>query len=108
METETIKYQMQKCQDELLTTKFRELHYKLVNDIISFCKENNIVIDECYLSTDGLRESIPTGEWQSCTDSCLRFDESIYAEIGKTDITKVTNKEYKNAESKHKPFLISL
>ena len=36
------KYFGQQCQDDILNQKFRELHYKLVNEIISFCIENNI------------------------------------------------------------------
>ena len=104
---EEFKKNWQKCQNKEIDKKFRKLHNKIVNEIITFCKENNIEIDEFNLSADGVRESIKYGEWCPFTDSCLRFDESIYAEIGKTDITKVTNEEYKNAKSKHKPFLLS-
>lgn len=69
------KYFGQQCQDDTLNLKFRELHYKLVNEIISFCKENNIIIDEFHLNADGVEGSIPFGEWKSCTDSCLEFYE---------------------------------
>ena len=65
------KYPMQICQDDNLTHKFRELHKELVNKIISFCKENNISIDEFHLNADGVDGSIPYGEWQSCTDSVI-------------------------------------
>lgn len=67
------KYFWQTCQDEELNEKFRDFHTKLVNEIISFCKENNIEIDEFSLSADGVLGSIPYGEWQPCTDSCLSF-----------------------------------
>ncbi len=67
------KYFGQQCQDDTLNLKFRELHYKLVNEIISFCKENNIIIDEFHLNADGVEGSIPFGEWKSCTDSCLEI-----------------------------------
>ena len=40
-EKESKKYIMQECQDEAINNKFRELHLKLVNEVISFCKENN-------------------------------------------------------------------
>ena len=63
------KYPMQICQDDNLTRKFRELHKELVNKIISFCKENNISIDEFHLNADGVDGSIPYGKWQPCTDS---------------------------------------
>ena len=68
------KYFGQQCQDDEINKKFRELHKKLVNEIIAFCKENNIEIDEIHLNADGVAGSIPYGEWQPCTDSCLSFD----------------------------------
>lgn len=105
---EEFKKTQQKCQKEEIDKKFRELHDKLVNEVITFCKENDIEIDEFNLSADGVRESIKYGEWCPYTDSCLRFDESIYAEIGKTNLMHVTNEEYENAKNNHKPFLISL
>ena len=63
------KYPMQICQDEEITKKFRDLHIEIVNKIISFCKENNIDIDEIHLNADGVSDSIEYGEWQACTDS---------------------------------------
>ena len=72
---ENKKFYGQRCQDEELTMKFRALHYEIVNRIISFCKENNISIDEFHLNADGVDGSIPYGEWQSCTDSCLSFEK---------------------------------
>lgn len=63
------KYPLQVCQDDDMTKKFRDLHYEIVNKIISFCKENNICIDEFHLSADGVKNSIPYGKWQACTDS---------------------------------------
>ena len=56
------KYFGQQCQDDILNQKFRELHHKLVNDIISFCKDNNIEAEEVILRADGLKGSIPYKE----------------------------------------------
>lgn len=56
------KYFGQQCQDDTLNLKFRELHYKLVNEIISFCKENNIEAEEVILKADRLKGSIPYEE----------------------------------------------
>ena len=56
------KYYGQQCQDDELNKKFRALHHELVNKIISFCKENNILIDEIHLNADGVDGSIPYGE----------------------------------------------
>lgn len=70
------KYFGQRCQDDILNQKFRELHYKLVNEIISFCKENELYqIEGFHLSADGVNVSIPYGKWEPCTDSCLEFYE---------------------------------
>ena len=74
------KYYGQQCQDDEINKKFRELHKKIVDEIISFCKENNIVVDEIHLNADGVAGSIPYREWKPCTDSCLEFysDEIPY------------------------------
>ena len=44
------KFPLQICQDEEITNKFRNLHTELVNKVISFCKENNIIVDELHLN----------------------------------------------------------
>jgi hypothetical protein len=67
------KYFGQQCQDDILNQKFRELHHKLVNEVISFCKENNVSIDEFHLDADCVKPSIPYGNWEACTDSCLEL-----------------------------------
>ena len=67
------KYYGQICQNDEVNKKFRELHHKLVNEIISFCLENEIKIDEFSLNADGVQGSILYGTWQPCTDSCLSF-----------------------------------
>ena len=63
------KYTTHECQDEDINRKFRDLHLKVVNEIISFCKENNFTVDELFLHADGLAESIKNGEWHPYTDS---------------------------------------
>ena len=74
METkDECKFYGQQCQDEELNKKFRELHVILVDQVIDFCKANNITIDEFDLHADGLEVSIENGSWQSCTDSALTF-----------------------------------
>lgn len=39
-EMESKKFILQECQDEAINKKFGELHLKLVNEVVSFCKEN--------------------------------------------------------------------
>lgn len=63
------KYPGQICQDEKTNEDFRVLHHEIVNSILKFCKEHNISADECYVSIDGMSESVPFGQWQACTDS---------------------------------------
>ena len=109
MNQELKKYPMQICQDENLTNKFRELHCELVNKIISFCKENNIVIDEFYLNADDVSESIPYGEWKSCTDSAfsmIRFTDE-YKDV-KSMKKIVPDKEWKRIKNEQKSFLLSM
>ena len=65
------KYPLQKCQDETVKHKFDELHVELVDHIVKFCKENDIMVDNFSLTGDGLKDSIKFGEWTPFTDSCL-------------------------------------
>ena len=103
------KYPMQICQDDNLTRKFRELHKELVNKIISFCKENNISIDEFHLNADGVDGSIPYGEWQSCTDSgfsMIKFTDEYNDVVSLRK--KVDNKEWKRIKLEQENFLFSV
>ena len=103
------KYPMQICQDDNLTRKFRELHKELVNKIISFCKENNITIDEFHLNADGVDGSIHYGEWQSCTDSgfsMIKFTDEYNDAVSCRKI--VDDKEWKRIKLEQKDFLLSM
>lgn len=103
------KYPMQICQDDNLTHKFRELHKELVNKIISFCKENNISIDEFHLNADGVDGSIPYGEWQSCTDSgfsMIKFTDEYNDVVSLRK--KVNDNEWKRIKLEQENFLFSM
>lgn len=105
----TNKFPMQKCQDEELTMKFRALHLEIVNKIISFCKENNIDIDEFHLNADGLHDSIKYGSWQSCTDSA--FSMIKFTNEYKDCVTckkVVDDKEWKRIKLEQENFLFSM
>lgn len=52
-----------------LHKKFYNLHINIVNQIINFCKENNVQADNLHLSADCLNESIEYGKWCPYTDS---------------------------------------
>ena len=106
---DTRKYFGQQCQDDEINKKFRELHKKIVNEIISFCKENNIVVDEIHLNADGVAGSIPYGEWEACTDSYFGLDKFTDEYWDVLSMKKhVTNEEWKQIKSKQEPFLSSM
>lgn len=103
------KYPMQICQDDNITRKFRELHKELVDKIISFCKENNISIDEFHLNADGVDGSIPYGEWQACTDSSfsmIKFTDEYNDVVSLRKI--VDGKEWKRIKLEQENFLFSI
>ena len=103
------KFPGQQCQDEELNKKFRELHKYLVDQVINFCKCNNIVIDEFCLNADGLAESIPYGSWQSCTDSGLTFEK--FTDEYKDAISMkhyYSKPEFELIKLKQEPYLFSM
>lgn len=104
-----IKYHGQQCQDDLINQKFRILHTQIVNTIIQFCKENDILIDEFHLNADCLEDSIKIGSWQPCTDSCFEFDKFTdeYKDVISMKKT-VDNKEWETIKLDQKPFMISM
>ena len=108
------KYYGQQCQDEKLNIAFRNLHHKLVNEIISFCRAWNISIDEFHLNADGVAESIKTGEWVAYTDSCLTFDKfsedykKAFLKCDKEFLEGKTKKDLDMIKLSQDPFLQSL
>lgn len=63
-----------------------ELQDKLVELVISFCKERNLRdIETLHFSVDGLQESLDYDAWTPSTDSCLSaygWEEGKYKKIG--------------------------
>lgn len=71
-------FESEKNRSPKLHKDFADLHEKIVNLIIQFCKENNLTkIDEVYLHADGLSGSIPYGIWECCTDSSMSLIDRI-------------------------------
>ena len=103
------EFPQQQCQDKELTKKFRDLHVKIVNEIISFCKENNFTVDELSLHADCLEESIKQGEWCPYTDSQFELDK--YTQEYKDSLmpdNDYTKEEIDRIDSKQEPFLFSM
>lgn len=72
------KYQIIFGKFNLVEKRFHELHYLLVDEIVKFCRKENLnTVDEVYLSIDCLRPSLKEGQWMGGTDSSLTlFDEN--------------------------------
>ena len=70
------KYSWQQCQDEELDKEFSELHKKIVNEVIAFCKEHNLEIDEFHLGADGVKWFIQFGKWTPATDSSFSLNRN--------------------------------
>lgn len=108
------KYPGQQCQDENLNIAFRNLHHKLVNEIISFCRAWDISIDEFNLNADRVAESIKAGEWHACTDSCLIFDKfsedykKAFWSCDKEFLKGKTKKDLNMIELSQEPYLQSM
>ena len=109
------KYPGQKCQEPELNTAFRILHERLVNEVIEFCKDWHVLIDEFHLNADCLEESIRSGSWQACKDSCLRFDKftqeykDCVSMKDKESIEKIKdNKEWTRIKNEQEPYMVSM
>lgn len=76
---------------------FGELHTKIVNEVIRFCKEYDLDVDEFVVDADGLLGSKKFGEWCPCTDSSM----SMYIAI------KDKNGHYYRVD-RDKPFLYEI
>jgi len=104
----------QQCQDEKLTYKFRQFHKFIVDQIINFCKCNNIVIDEFHLNADSLAGSIEYGSWQPCTDSCLSFEKftedykKAFIEMDRDFLKDKTKKDLDLIKLDQEPYLCSM
>ena len=57
--------------DPELHSAFGELHLKIVNEVIQFCKEHNLDVDKFSIMADGLLNSRDFGEWGPATDSSM-------------------------------------
>lgn len=83
--------------DPKLHEAFSDLHDKMVNDVIKFCKEHNLDVDELHLNIDGIQGSRDWGEWTCSTDSSM----SMYVwERDKDGVLAHINRE--------KPFLYEI
>lgn len=57
--------------DPKLHEDFSKLHEHIVNEVIQFCKEHGLEVDEFSVGADGLLGSKHYGEWCPCTDSYM-------------------------------------
>jgi len=71
--------------DPELHKAFGELHEKIVNDVIAFCKEHRLEVDEFCVRADGLRGSRDFGKWCPCTDSSMSMHVLKKVDGGRKD-----------------------
>lgn len=64
-------YEWDEWEDELIDEKMNYLHRLIMQEIIDFCKRNNIEADYVSLGADHLLDSINVGKWHPGTDSAL-------------------------------------
>lgn len=109
------EYPGQQCQEPELNFAFRSLHQNIINQIINFCQNWHIYIDEIHLNADCLEGSIKAGSWQACTDSCLRFDKftqeykDCVSMKDEASIEKIKDdKEWTRIKLEQVPYLISI
>ena len=103
------KYCFQKCQDEKITSDFRKLHEELVNRVVDFCREHDIVIDEFHMGADCMSESIKFGYWCPVTDSSLEFDQFTQEYKDARSLKTIVNdEEWDRIKSEQEPFLFSM
>lgn len=109
-EPDTRKFPGQQCQDEELNKKFRAFHKDLVNQVIKFCKDNNIVIDEFHLDADELDSSIEYGKWVCYTDSSFTFLKysQEWRDVLNCDKKPKTADEFDRIKSEQEPFMFSM
>lgn len=99
----------QQCQDPGLNERFRALHQELVNRVIAFCVQNNIIIDEFNLNADMFEWSIKAGKWIGFTDSSLVFDKQTdeYKEVMSFK-KQVSGEESQKIKDAQEPFMYSM
>ena len=89
--------------DPELHKDFSKLHKDIVDMVIRFCKDHNLTdVDEFCVSADGLRGSIPHGEWCSCTDSSM----SVVKMIENPD--PASKKHFPELPDREHPFLFEI
>ena len=61
--------------DPELHKAFGQLHHKIVNMVVAFCKEHDLNVDEVSIGIDGILGSKDYGEWTCFTDSSMSMTE---------------------------------
>ena len=109
MTPEDKKFYGQQCQDETITMEFRKLHQEIVNRIIKFCNDHDIMIDEVTMKIYDIDESIPYHSWQAPTDSALtfmKFSDDWKALMRCEKV--VTKEEFEKIKMEQEPYLFSM
>jgi hypothetical protein len=73
-------FSWEKNRNPELHKAFSELHHKIVNEVIEFCKKYDLDVDEFSVKADGLLGSKPYGKWTSATDSSMAMYNFVHDE----------------------------
>lgn len=66
-------FSREKNRDPELHKAFGDLQERIVNEVIRFCRDHDLDVNEFSIRADGLRGSKPFGEWKAGTDSCMEM-----------------------------------
>lgn len=64
-------YEWDEWENESLNEKLNYLHRLIIQEIVDFCRRNNIAADTVTLRADHLLDSINAGKWHPGSDSAL-------------------------------------
>lgn len=68
-------YELDEIDEESLQEKFTHLHKLVTQEIIDFCRRNDIDAEYVHFGADGLMSSIEFGSWHPGTDSSFSLHD---------------------------------
>ena len=89
-------FESEKNRNPELHKAFGELHKKIVDEVIQFCKKYNLEVQEFHVGADGIRDSRDFGEWTCFTDSSMSMYTNKVYEDGCEYIDRETPFLYEN------------
>lgn len=79
-------FMSEKNRDTELHAAFAKLHNRLVDEVIRFCKEHDLNVDEFTLHANGILGSKQEGKWTCHTDSSMEMIDMVHDENFEMDL----------------------